>query len=80
MMIGEVFVDGQSRDVWCNSKKPITELNMYFSYAGHDPVFAITPSCYVLSFPYGAQINLRLRSGSECLSSGTMLADYVLCE
>ena len=80
-MIGEVFVDGQNRDVWCNSKKPIPELNMYFT-AGHftDPVFAITPSCYVMNFPYGERINMRLRSGGECLSSGTILADYVLCE
>jgi hypothetical protein len=81
MMIGEVFIDGQNRDVWCNSKKPITDLNMYLT-AGHftDPVYAITPSCYILNYAYATKIIMLVRFGSECLSSGTILADYVLCE
>jgi hypothetical protein len=81
MMIGEVFIDGQNRDVWCNSKKPITDLKMYFT-AGHltDPVYATTPSCYVLNYSYGTQMSMYLRSGSECLSSGASLAEYLICE
>jgi hypothetical protein len=81
MMIGEVFVDGQNRDVWCNSKKPITESYMYYT-AGHftDPGYAMTPSCYILNYSSGTQIIMLVRAGSECLSSGTVLADYVLCE
>lgn len=40
--IGELFIDGQQRDVWCNSKKPITDLKMYYAgvgqYRSSDPV------------------------------------------
>jgi hypothetical protein len=81
MMIGVVFVDGQNRDVCCNSKKTITDSNMYFT-TGHftDPAYAITPSCYVLNYSYGTQIIMLIRAGSECLSSGAILADYVICE
>lgn len=27
--VGETFIDGQQRDVWCNSKIPITDMRMH---------------------------------------------------
>jgi hypothetical protein len=30
-MVGETFIDGQQREVWCDSKIPITDMNMYYS-------------------------------------------------
>jgi hypothetical protein len=81
IVIGETSIDGQNRDVWCNSKKPITDLNMYLTAAHFtDPLLAITPSCYVLNNNVGVKIVMYKRTGSECLSSGTIMADYVLCE
>jgi hypothetical protein len=81
MMIGEVRIDGQNRDVWCNSKKSLTDSNMYL-VVDHftDPKYAITPSCNVLYHASGITMNLLVRTGSECLSSGTILADFFLCE
>jgi hypothetical protein len=81
MVIEEVFIDGQNRDVWCNSKKTITESKMY-SNTGHftDPAYATTPSCYFMNYALATKMVLFLRKGSECLSSGTTIADFVLCE
>jgi hypothetical protein len=32
-LVGETFIDGQQREVWCNSKIPITDMHMFF-YSG----------------------------------------------
>jgi hypothetical protein len=85
MMTGEVFVDGQNRNVWCNSKTPITDLRMYNSETDlTDPAYAIVPSCFVLWYvPVVGYLDIvmYMRSGSECLASYPIVAvDYFLCE
>jgi hypothetical protein len=86
IMIGEVFVDGQNKDVWCISKTPINDVTMYGAGGGAhltDPQYATIPSCYVLYRSAGYVTNimyLLLRPSSECLSSSPTVGDYLLCE
>ena len=51
LLIGEMFVDGQNRNVFCNSNKtPINDTKMYFDIGAlTNPKFATIPSCYTLS-------------------------------
>jgi hypothetical protein len=82
MLIGEVFVDGQNRNVWCNSKTPITDLSMYNTPSElTNPVCATTPSCYVLRhFSVTSNVTMELRIGSTCLSSYYIIDEFMLCE
>jgi len=57
--IGEVFVNGQNQDVWCDSKMVITDLTMYD--VGKFNTAVDTPSCYPL---YGGK--LYTYTGLEC--------------
>lgn len=49
--IGEVFVDGQNRNVWCGSMRPITDIKMYHD-PPHliDPAYSTIPSRYFLIY------------------------------
>jgi hypothetical protein len=82
LMIGEVFVDGQKRDVWCNSKKPITDLNMYSDASSlTNPYYATIPSCYLLinllGTPYSVKI--AIANPSNCLNLFSGVSSFV-CE
>jgi hypothetical protein len=82
-MLGEVFLDGQNRDVWCNSKKPITELNMYRDATNYfsNPYYATIPSSYSLTFtPPNTFLELGLQSGGGILPSGPFNNQFFLCE
>jgi hypothetical protein len=84
LVVGEVYIDGQNRDVWCNSKKLITDLNVYYyPTLVTDPssTYATIPSCYVMyASTTTPTMRLLIRSSSECLPTGNNVGDYVLCE
>jgi len=44
MHIGETYVDGQFNDVWCDSKRKITDTTMFIT--GLDTDCTFKPSCY----------------------------------
>jgi len=71
--IGEVFVNGQNKDVWCESKTVINDLSMYTagkSYSNID-----TLSCY--SFQHG---KLLETAGDICANQQTPIQQlYCLC-
>jgi hypothetical protein len=85
--IGEMFVDGQSRNVWCNSNKAIIDLEMYIVPAYiSDPNFATKESCYFLE---NANYNITLKMqfvlsiiGGECDPSYQIIdpPEFFLCE
>jgi hypothetical protein len=81
IVIGEVLVNGQSNDVWCNSKKPITDLSMYFGDSTHlnDSQYATMSSCYVL-FCFADNMYLLVRPNNECMPSSKSVGEYFLCE
>jgi hypothetical protein len=83
MLIGEVFVDGQNRDVWCNSKKPITDWRMYVDNSIvqlTDPVYLKITTCYIAH--KNSDIHMDLKFNNTCLSSYLLDASnyYILCE
>jgi len=82
MMIGEVFVDGQNRNVYCNSKTPINDTKMYFDIGAlTNPKFATIPSCYTLSVRNPDKMILfALRDGTRCLSPHVLTNEILLCE
>jgi hypothetical protein len=47
--IGETFVDGQQRDVWCDSKIPITDIRMFWGGSQFRQTAEVysKASCYV---------------------------------
>jgi hypothetical protein len=82
-MLGEVFLDGQNRDVWCNSKKTVTDKTMYRDAANYfsNPYYATTPSSYSLTYmPPDEFLVLGLQSGSGILPSGPFYNEFFLCE
>lgn len=52
IVIGQVFADGQNKDVWCDSKKIISDPNMYYEYATitTDPIYKTNPTCYNINY------------------------------
>jgi hypothetical protein len=65
--IGETFIDGQQRDVWCDSKIPITDMRMHWGgslYRQGNEIFT-KAACYV-AFHNNVQGGLRL-FGDTCL-------------
>jgi hypothetical protein len=83
MRIGEVFVDGQNRNVWCNSKNPILLPGMYLNPGLlTDPYYATTSSCYYLMYQKASsRVQLLMANSEECaLSHQIMLSQYFLCE
>jgi len=42
---GDVFINGQMQDVWCNSKRVIADLSVYKDKEA-DKIFDYKPSCY----------------------------------
>jgi hypothetical protein len=81
-VIGEMFIDGQNTNLWCRSKKPLNDTTMFNIPAElTDPIYANVPSCFILHSPsVGTAMRLYLRKGSECLPSGKIVGEYVLCE
>jgi hypothetical protein len=78
--IGETFVDGQNRDVWCNSKETITDLTMYYRLKQFtDPSFAAFPSCYALYFS-GGDFTLVVFERHVCFPSYEIGGKHFLCE
>lgn len=83
-MIGETFVDGQGRDVWCNSKKPITDMKMHYMSVGPfkslDDKFTQTQTCYNVHFT-GVEAKLILY-GDMCplTALNNLVAFYFICE
>lgn len=81
--IGEMFVDGQNRNVWCDSKKPITDVMMYDGEAanGHitDPIYRTrAQSCFRL---FWIDSVMKLFITQSCpLSETNKKADYFMCE
>lgn len=77
-IIGEVFVNGQNQDVWCNSKMPITDMNMYHDNAPFlDGEATINPSYYLLS--QDANIT-RLEPLNYDLEKGNSNPLHFICE
>jgi hypothetical protein len=51
VVLGEVFVDGKNNNLWCDSKKMITDLNMYTSTMDlTDPFYFKRSSCVMLYY------------------------------
>jgi hypothetical protein len=82
VMIEDMFVDGQNRDVWCNSKKPINDSSMYKDATlTTDPSFASDPSVYALYFyPQTQFMYLYLAPGNGILPSAPIAFNFFLCE
>jgi hypothetical protein len=81
-MIEDMFVDGQNRDVWCNSKKPINDSSMYNDAMLNEPAYAIEPSVYALSLIFQPVRAMYLMGfpGNDILPSAPMASKYFLCE
>jgi hypothetical protein len=80
-MIEDMFLDGQNRDVWCNSKKPINDSDMYRDFSLTDPAYAIEPSMYALYFlPSTQTMYLMGFPGHEILPSAPLAFNFFLCE
>jgi hypothetical protein len=49
IFLGETFIDGQQRDVWCDSKIPITDMRMHWGGRQHRQGTEIfnKASCYI---------------------------------
>jgi hypothetical protein len=76
-MVGEVFVDGQNRDVWCSSKKAITDMNMYWNVVNNNAsIYATGPSCILLY--YNSMVFVALESGNKCFAATSNY--FFLCE
>jgi hypothetical protein len=80
--IGEVFVDGQNINVWCNSKKPITDLKMYNNPSSlSNSFYATEPSSFSMGYdPSDTNFTLRLQYGSNILPSHQFNNEFFLCE
>jgi hypothetical protein len=78
-MIGDVYVDGQNRNVWCNSKKAIIDDTMYkHKVALIQPIYATKPSCYVME--KATRMVLLILSGKQCSASDPLpFSHYILC-
>jgi hypothetical protein len=66
--IGETFVDGQQRDVWCDSKIPITDMKMHCGGSrmkDGSSYWLKAASCYIAYYNTG-NVGLLL-SGDNCL-------------
>jgi hypothetical protein len=85
-IIGETFIDGQQRDVWCNSKIPITDMRLHYlgsQFKEASDSFKKSASCYVAYFSgsnsnqYGLILN-----GDTCFISSVKLYPNLifLCE
>lgn len=76
--MGEVFVDGQGRNVWCDSKR-LTGLIM--TPENNNAIYTTSFSCYALSyFNYvmGPTVDMQLQSTSDyCLTYSAV--HYFLC-
>jgi hypothetical protein len=84
--IGETYIDGQQRDVWCRSKTPITDMNLHFGgsqfrQGGGEP-FTKSSSCYFgyYSGTGGNAFGLILFGDSCVLSTTTYRGIFFLCE
>jgi hypothetical protein len=81
VIIEDMFVDGQNRDVWCNSKKPINDSSMYRDFSLNDPANAVVPSIYALYFlPGTPAMYLGGLSGNDILPSAPIAFKFFLCE
>jgi hypothetical protein len=78
MTIGDVFVDGQNRDVWCNSKKPINDSKMYNNGQRNSyPMFTMYSNCLLL-ISNGTEVTFYLHY--PCSSSDLIYSYFFLCE
>jgi hypothetical protein len=79
--IGETFIDGQQRGVWCNSKIPITDRAMYHM---NDPnkvsgLFTKGVSCYRGFFNGSASAMFLV--GDMCILDALIGSNYTFfCE
>jgi hypothetical protein len=74
-VIGEVYVNGQFQDVWCDSHVAITKASMYYTKKN---LFCETVTCY---FFYSATANARIAGTTDfCLpDSLNSYESYFLC-
>jgi len=86
-IIGESFIDGQQRDVWCNSKIPITDMDMHWGgsqYKEAGESFNKSASCYVVFFSGIANQNRHglILNGDTCFITSSKLYSMIifLCE
>lgn len=83
MQVGLVYVDGQKNDVWCDAKKPITDMLMFNDLRHtNDPNFYSVPTCFKLFYQStAAGSKLMLNAASECLPSALNAnTPFFLCE
>jgi hypothetical protein len=86
-IIGETFIDGQQKDVWCNSKIPITDMRLHYGGSqlkeGSES-FKKSASCYVEYFSGTDNSNQHglILNGDTCLMASTKLYYniFFLCE
>jgi hypothetical protein len=76
VVIGETFVDGQNRGVWCNSKKPITDLQMYQNGVMPNPS---TPSWMIVYYSATGSYLYPITNG-DILAGKLGLYDWFFCE
>jgi hypothetical protein len=74
--IGDVYVNGQFQDVWCDSNVAITNMSMYFKETKSSTCDSV--SCYYLNTPL---INPKLASNTKgCLADSQIaISTYFLC-
>jgi hypothetical protein len=81
-LIGETFVDGQKRDVWCYSKIPIVDMKMHNNgrpERSQIDTFVKPASCYNVC--YNSVAAVLILYGDSCLmSSNPPLGFHFLCE
>ena len=81
ILVGETFIDGQQKEVWCNSKIPITDRAMYFMNDPNKVVGPITKgvTCYRVSTS-AAYSGLILMGDSCSLDELSTYYFYFFCE
>jgi hypothetical protein len=83
-VIGESFIDGQQRDLWCRSKIPLTDPNMHYGGAGKPYLsvndgFTKSASCFKVH--YNGTISKLVLYGDTCQLKALNQVDvYFLCE
>jgi hypothetical protein len=81
VIIGQTFVDGQNRNVWCDSKRPFSDIKMFFDsrHITRYAHFSSVPSCFKLY--YSSVLGLLMDDESRCiLTLKNTFAKIFLCD
>jgi hypothetical protein len=80
VIVGHSFVDGQDRNVWCDSKKPFTDLKMYQDDRHlTSAYFKTVPSNFKL-YALNSVVKLIIDDASGIFTDLNTFANLFLCE